>query len=25
MEAAGDLRVPLKVDAGHGRTWAQAH
>ncbi len=26
MEAAGGhLRVPLKVDAGHGRTWAEAH
>ncbi len=25
MEAAADLRVPLKVDAGHGRTWAEAH
>ncbi len=25
MSAAGDLRVPLKVDAGSGRNWDEAH
>jgi DNA polymerase-1 len=25
MEGAAELRVPLKVDPGHGRSWAEAH
>ncbi|MGE5893039.1 MAG: DNA polymerase, partial [bacterium] len=25
MEKAAQLRVPLKVEMGHGRTWAEAH
>jgi DNA polymerase-1 len=25
MEGAAALRVPLEVEAGHGRTWAEAH
>jgi DNA polymerase-1 len=25
MEAAVSLLVPLKVDIGHGRSWAEAH
>jgi DNA polymerase-1 len=25
MQSVASLRVPLKVDVGHGRTWAEAH
>jgi DNA polymerase I len=25
MAAAAALRVPLKVDVGHGRNWDEAH
>ncbi|HXX57122.1 MAG TPA: DNA polymerase I [Thermodesulfovibrionales bacterium] len=25
MEGAADIRVPLKVEIGHGRNWAEAH
>jgi DNA polymerase-1 len=25
MEQAAELRVPLEVEWGHGRSWAQAH
>jgi len=25
MAGAADLRVPLKVDAGHGANWDEAH
>jgi DNA polymerase-1 len=25
MERAADLKVPLEVESGHGRTWAEAH
>ena len=25
MEAAATLTVPLVVETGHGRTWAEAH
>jgi len=25
MERAAELKVPLEVEAGHGRSWAEAH
>jgi DNA polymerase I-like protein with 3'-5' exonuclease and polymerase domains len=25
MEGAAELRVPLEVEVGKGRTWAEAH